>query len=391
MKFFHISDLHLGIKLRGRSLMEDQKYILDQIVKKAAEEKADAIVIAGDVYDRSVPPAEAVELFDGFVTDLMSEVENILIMVISGNHDSQERLNIFRNILQKDNIYMIGMPPANPDHHIEKVTVRDEEGIYNFYLLPYIMPHMVKNVLGIGKDETISYNDAVHALIKRENINNSEVNILVSHQFYNTVGKNAETVERTDSEYITVGNIDEVKSDILELFDYAALGHIHTPGAVGNPNYRYCGSPLGYSMSEREQKKSIVCVDINENGVKNINLIPLIPLRNIRRIQGKPEDITAQACNDYVEAEVIDGESNYDKQEIKNMLRDAFPYLLNIKWIKPDNEVMAAYDKTENVIAGNEADPLTMCKMFLGELNDDEEKMLTEVINELNANEKGGN
>ncbi len=130
---------------------------------------------------------------------------------------------------------MIGMPPSGPDDYIEKVTFNYNEGIYNFYLLPYIMPHMVKNVLGIERDRTISYNDAVHALIERENINNSEINILVSHQFYNTVGSNPENVKRTDSEYITVGNIDEVKSDILEKFDYAALGHIHTPSTVGNP------------------------------------------------------------------------------------------------------------------------------------------------------------
>ena len=152
MKFFHISDLHLGIKLRGRSLIEDQRHILKQIVERAAEENIDAIVIVGDIYDRSVPPAEAVELFDGFITDLLSNVDNICIMVISGNHDSQERLNIFRNILQKDNVYMIGMPPSGPDDYIEKVTFNYNEGIYNFYLLPYIMPHMVKNVLGIERD-----------------------------------------------------------------------------------------------------------------------------------------------------------------------------------------------------------------------------------------------
>ena len=131
MKFFHISDLHLGIKLRGRSLIEDQRHILKQIVERAAEENIDAIVIVGDIYDRSVPPAEAVELFDGFITDLLSNVDNICIMVISGNHDSQERLNIFRNILQKDNVYMIGMPPSGPDDYIEKVTFNYNEGIYN--------------------------------------------------------------------------------------------------------------------------------------------------------------------------------------------------------------------------------------------------------------------
>ena len=391
MKFFHISDLHLGIKLRGRSLIEDQRHILKQIVERAAEENIDAIVIVGDIYDRSVPPAEAVELFDGFITDLLSNVDNICIMVISGNHDSQERLNIFRNILQKDNVYMIGMPPSGPDDYIEKVTFNYNEGIYNFYLLPYIMPHMVKNVLGIERDRTISYNDAVHALIERENINNSEINILVSHQFYNTVGSNPENVKRTDSEYITVGNIDEVNSDILEKFDYAALGHIHTPSTVGNPNYRYCGSPLGYSMSERDQEKSIVCVNVENDGVKEISLIPLSPLRTVRRINGTLEEILNQACNDYIEAEVIDNEDAHNKADVKNMLRDAFPYLLNIRWVKPETTVSHVDSDIDNIISENEVDPFTLCKMFLGDINDDEEKLLMEVINELNGNGEGGN
>ena len=228
MKFFHLSDLHIGLKLINRDLTEDQVYILNQITEMAAREKPDAVVIAGDLYDRAVPSAEAVELFDHFVSGLTEAVPEAQIMMISGNHDSAPRIDVFRKVLRHQRIHMIGIPPQKPDERIEQVTLRDAFGPVHFYLLPFVKPSMVRQITGTREDGTgLSYDEALHRLIGREELNRSERNVLVSHQFYIQTGADPEQVERADSETRTVGNIDAVQADVLEPFDYAALGHIH--------------------------------------------------------------------------------------------------------------------------------------------------------------------
>ena len=265
MKFFHLSDLHIGLRLINRDLREDQEYILNQITEAACREKPDAIVIAGDIYDKAVPSAEAVELFDHFIAGLRKNLPNTEVMLISGNHDSGPRVNCFRSVLSKQQVHMIGLPPQREDEFIEKVMLQDEYGGVNFYLLPFVRPSMIKAVVGVDENgNNLSYNDTVHRMIEREGIDRSQRNVLVSHQFYLPVGKQAEDVERMDSEIRTVGNIDEVSGDILQQFDYAALGHIHKPMKVGDEFHRYCGTPLACSVSEAGQQKGIVMVEMRE-------------------------------------------------------------------------------------------------------------------------------
>ena len=249
MKFFHLSDLHIGLKLMNRDLREDQEHIFRQITETAARKQPDAVVIAGDIYDKAVPSAEAVEVFDHFIADLTAAVPRGAIMMISGNHDSAPRVNCFRNILSRQNLYMVGQPPQREDEYIEKVTLEDEHGKVNFYLLPFVKPSMVK--MAVGTDENgnnLSYNETVRRLIERENIDQSQRNILVSHQFYLPSGKKAEEVERMDSEIRTVGNIDQVSADVLDVFDYGALGHIHKPMKAGRGRFRYFVTPLACSV-----------------------------------------------------------------------------------------------------------------------------------------------
>ena len=272
MKFFHLSDLHIGLKLMNRDLREDQEYILDEITELARRERPDAVVIAGDIYDKAVPSAEAVEVFDHFLVGLTEAVPDAVIMMISGNHDSAPRVNCFRKVLSGQNIYMVGQPPRTESEYIEKVTLNDAYGEMNFYLLPFVKPSMVKQVVGVDENgNNLSYNETLHRLIGREKINSDERNVLVSHQFYLPSGKNAEDVERMDSEMRTVGNIDEVSADVLEKFDYAALGHIHKPEIIFEDLMAYAGSlePLDHTETGyhgliegeiSEEKKQITSV-----------------------------------------------------------------------------------------------------------------------------------
>ena len=239
MKFFHLSDLHIGLRLMNRDLKEDQEYILGQIVELAEKEVPDAVVIAGDIYDKSVPSAEAVEVFDRFIDRLTQSLPETEIMLISGNHDSGARLNCFRSVLSRQRVHMIGLPPQSPDEHMEKVVLTDGYGNVNFYLLPFIKPSMVKMIVGTDeRGNNFSYNETLSRMIQREVIDSSQRNVLVSHQFYLPEGKSADSVERMDSEVRTVGNIDQVSTNVLLPFDYAALGHIHKPMKAGSEFYR---------------------------------------------------------------------------------------------------------------------------------------------------------
>ena len=217
MKFFHLSDLHIGLKLINRDLQEDQEYILNQIVEMAKRERPDAVIVAGDIYDKAVPSAEAVEMLDHFITALTAALPEAAVMLISGNHDSAPRVNCFRGILARQNVYMVGLPPQTEQDSIERVTLRDEYGEVRFYLLPFVRPSMVKLVVGTDENGNLfSYDETVHRLIERETVDENVRNVLVSHQFYLPAGKAPEEVERMDSEIRTVGNIDEVSADILE-------------------------------------------------------------------------------------------------------------------------------------------------------------------------------
>ena len=377
MNFFHLSDLHIGLKLMNRDLREDQEYIFRQITETAAQEQPDAVVIAGDIYDKAVPSAEAVEVFDHFIADLTAAVPRGAIMMISGNHDSAPRVNCFRNILSRQNLYMVGQPPQREDEYIEKVTLEDEHGKVNFYLLPFVKPSMVK--MAVGTDENgnnLSYNETVRHLIERENIDQSQRNVLVSHQFYLPSGKKAEEVERMDSEIRTVGNIDQVSADVLDVFDYGALGHIHKPMKAGRDRFRYCGTPLACSVSEAGQEKGILMVELGKKGEEpEISVLPLKPLRRVKVIRGSLQEVLGQACEDYVSA-VLTDKVDLDVIDMQDRLRHAFPNLLEVR-----RESLRKADYTAELKSEEDMlDPYELCCSFLQELDEEEKAILRDVI-----------
>ena len=377
MKFFHLSDLHIGLKLMNRDLREDQEYIFRQITETAARKQPDAVVIAGDIYDKAVPSAEAVEVFDHFIADLTAAVPRGAIMMISGNHDSAPRVNCFRNILSRQNLYMVGQPPQREDEYIEKVTLEDEHGKVNFYLLPFVKPSMVK--MAVGTDENgnnLSYNETVRHLIERENIDQSQRNVLVSHQFYLPSGKKAEEVERMDSEIRTVGNIDQVSADVLDVFDYGALGHIHKPMKAGRDRFRYCGTPLACSVSEAGQEKGILMVELGKKGEEpEISVLPLKPLRRVKVIRGSLQEVLGQACEDYVSA-VLTDKVDLDVIDMQDRLRHAFPNLLEVR-----RESLRKADYTAELKSEEDMlDPYELCCSFLQELDEEEKAILRDVI-----------
>ena len=376
MKFFHLSDLHIGLRLLDRDMAEDQEYILQEIVRLAEEYHPDAVVIAGDIYDRAVPSADAVRMFDRFVSGLVCACPDAEIMMISGNHDSGSRVNVFRSVLQHQHIHMIGLPPENAEDHIEKVTLSDAFGQVHFYLLPFVKPSMVKQIVSQEEEEgTLSYDESLRRLLGREEIKTEERNILVSHQFYVPVGTDPAQMERMDSELCTVGNIDAVRADLLQDFDYAALGHIHKPMKAGKDVYRYCGTPMACSFSEAGQKKGVLLVTLEEKGCVQIETLPLIPLRQVRILKGTLQEILDLSCGDYVRVELTDKE-DLDVIDMKDRLYYAFPNLLEIR-----RQTSGKVDYTAEMDASEEMDEFSICRYFLSDLDEEEEALLREIVN----------
>lgn len=374
MKFFHLSDLHLGLKLYNRDLSEDQAHICAQIADAAALERPDAILIAGDIYDKSVPSAEAMMLFDRFIGMLTAAAPGAEIMCVSGNHDSAMRLNVYRDLLARQHVHMIGLPPMKPDEHIARVTLRDDHGPVDFHLLPFVKPSMVRGVVD-DADGALSYDECLRRLLAREAIDPTRRNVLVSHQFYIPKGADAASVERMDSEIPTVGNVDAVHADVLDPFDYAALGHIHKPMRVGRDTARYCGTPLQYSLSERGQRKGIAIVELQEKGRVDVRTLPLEPLRQVRLIRGTLSEVLAQGCDDFV-AVLLTDTVDLDVLDMRDRLNAAFPRLLEIQ-----RETLRGADYTVEYAAEAELDPFALCNAFLSDLDADEQALLQDVIN----------
>lgn len=376
MKIFHLSDLHIGLKLINRDLREDQEYIFDQIADYVKKENPQVLVIAGDIYDKAVPSAEAVEVFDHLIAELTEAAPDMTIMIISGNHDSGPRINCFRGVLSRQNVHMIGLSPRKETEKIEKVILQDSYGPVNFYLLPFVKPSMVKEITGTDENgNNLSYNETLHRLIEREEIDQEQRNILVSHQFYLPVGKTAEDVERMDSEIRTVGNIDEISADILERFDYAALGHIHKPMKVGKEIFRYCGTPLACSVSEAEQQKGILMVDISEKEKQpDITVLPLNPLRQVRVIRGKLEEVLKQGCEDYVTV-ILTDKVDLNVIDMQERLRLAFPKILEIRREGTRNSATQMRVTEQKIL-----DPFELCCAFLQDTDEAEKELLKDVI-----------
>lgn len=330
MKFFHLSDLHIGKQLHRYNLKEDQQVILKEVITYAKELRPDAIVIAGDIYDKSVPSAEAVNVFDEFLTDLSEITPEIPILIISGNHDSPDRLKYASEILKRHHIYLAGNVPERPEEHIEKVTLHDAYGEVDFYLLPFMKPAYVKNIFVDGTPET--YSDAVKEIIKREKIDYKDKrNVLVSHQFY--VGEKAESPETCDSEVFSVGGIDNVDIGSVKEFDYVALGHLHGAQCIGKPEIHYCGTLLKYSVSESTQNKSLTVVTLKAKGEKpEIENYPLHPLRDVRKKKGTLDEIIKESRetekDDYISITLTD---EIDPYKPKEQLERIFSHILEIR------------------------------------------------------------
>lgn len=377
MRFFHLSDLHLGIKLYEHDLLKDQKAILDEIVALTRQYQPDAVVFAGDIYDRSVPPVEAVALFDDFMTQLRAALPNGEIMLISGNHDSAQRLDVFRSELSDRGIHMIGNPPMQKGETIESVTLTDDFGAVNFYLLPFVRPGMVRLVAGTKENgDNLSYPEAFSRLLALSPLNPNERNVLVSHQFFLPDGGDAENIERAENEVKQVGNLDAIPASLIADFDYAALGHIHKPMKVGSETLRYCGTPMPYSLSEENQQKGILMVEMGAKGDVQTTVLPLHPVHQVRKLRATREALLSGASEDFVSICVIGAEAA-EMVGLRELLRERYPNLLELRREREETvELEALQERTETL------SPYELCLQFAGErLNAEEKALLTEVMN----------
>lgn len=349
MKFIHLSDLHLGKRVNEFSMIEDQKYILLQTINIIDEEKPDAVIIAGDIYDKSIPSEEAMLLFDDFLLRLSKR--NISVFVISGNHDSSVRLSDHSKLVVNQGIYL---SPVY-DGTLKPVSMEDEYGEINVYMLPFIKPVAVKQYF--GDEEILSYTDAVRVAIKHMNVDCNKRNVLVAHQF--VLG--AATCE---SEEHIVGGLDSVSSDVFDCFDYVALGHIHGKQYIGRETVRYCGTLLKYSFSEKNHVKSVTVVDIKEKGNIDIREVMLTPKRDLREIKGSYEDITNRKnyegtnVDDYVHIVLTDEE---DVIDAIGKLRTIYPNIMKLSY---DNKRTRENNVLTEAGAIEEKSPLELFEDF---------------------------
>lgn len=322
MKLFHLSDLHIGKRVNEFSMIEDQKYILTQILYAADQEKPDGILISGDVYDRTIPTAEAVQVFDAFLTRLSEQ--KIPAFIISGNHDSAERLAFGSSLMGKSGIYFSKVY----DGTVEKIPMQDAYGTVWIYLLPFLRPSTIRHALPERAEEVQSAADAVRIALEQTKIDEKERNVLLAHQFVTGA-------KRCDAEELQVGDVDQIPAELFTSFEYVALGHIHSPQKVGRETVRYCGAPLKYSFSEASQEKSITVVELKEKGSVDLRTIPLKPLHDLRKIRGMYLEVTAKSfyenrdCEDYLQVTLTDEE---DVPDGMAKLRTIYPNLMRLEY-----------------------------------------------------------
>ncbi|MDD7388730.1 MAG: exonuclease SbcCD subunit D [Lachnospiraceae bacterium] len=309
MKLFHISDLHIGRLLHRYNLGSCQQEVFDEIIRLAVEAQPDVMMIAGDIFDKPVPSGEAYTIFDTFLNDLTDALPQMTVLIIAGNHDSAERLQYASTFLQKHHIYISVLPPADPQEHLKKVTLEDEFGEVDFYLLPFTKPSHVRKLFEDGR--VITWSEAVAEVLRRENIDYTRRNVILSHQFYASEGCSPETCD-SEQTSIAVGGIDQVDVELLSGFEYAALGHLHGSQKVGYSHVRYSGTPLKYSVSEEHQKKSVVQVVLGPKGCPaDITLLPLSASRDVRTVRGTLEEVLQTA----LERSVLDSSAAGQKEQ----------------------------------------------------------------------------
>lgn len=337
MKLIHLSDLHIGKRVNEFSMMEDQEYILKQILKIIDDEAPDGVIIAGDVYDKPVPSAEAVELFDDFVVRLSNR--SLPVYIISGNHDSPERLAFGNRLMSASGIHFSSVYNGAA----ERFELTDEYGTTAIYMLPFVKPSNVRRFYPDDKIE--SYTEAIAVAVREMQVNPDNRNIIITHQFVTGA-------ERSDSEDVSVGGTDNVDASVFDGFDYVALGHIHRPQNVGGETVRYCGSPLKYSFSEAPYEKSVTVVELQEKGNTSVRTVPLTPMREMVELKGAYEELTLKSFyentsyrEDYVHITLTDEEDIPDVvQKLRVIYRNLMKLDYDNKRTRHQTEINGAED-----------------------------------------------
>ena len=369
MKFIHISDLHLGKRVNEFSMIEDQKYILKEILTIIKEQKPDGVLIAGDVYDRSIPTEDAMKLWDDFLVSLAEK--KIPVFAISGNHDSAVRFSDHSSLVETTGIYLA----PEYDGSVKRYTLEDREGPVNIYLLPFIKPAIVRGLF--PDDEIDDYTDACAVAISHMNVNKKERNILVAHQMI--IGST-----RCESEEVSVGGLDGVDVAVFADFDYVALGHLHGKQKIGRETVRYCGTPLKYSFSEKDHKKSVTIVELKAKGEVTIDEVPLVPMHDMREIRGTYSELMSKKnyegtdTNDYIHAVLTDENDVIDAMA---KLRVVYPNLMKLSYDNKRTQTQQVVTDAENI---EKKTPIELFEEFYEKQNNqsmtDEQKKLSQEL-----------
>ena len=357
MKLMHLSDLHLGKRLNEFSLLEDQSFILQQLVELVRSEQPDGVLLAGDIYDKPVPPAEAVTLFDDFLNKL---AQLTTVCVTSGNHDSAERLAFGAQLMREGGVHFCGLYTGEP----QCVTLQDAYGSVHIYLLPFLKPAHVRHCLPPTEAEQVTtYHEALRCAVERLHINAAERNVLVAHQFVTGA-------QTAGSEAVNVGGVDNIGAEVFAAFDYTALGHIHRAQNVGSERVRYSGTPLKYSFAEWQQEKSVTLVELGEKGSVSVTALPLAPLRDLRKLRGSYEELMSRdfydelpkdsdgLLRDFYHLTLTDEE---DVPDAVQKLRSVYKNLLQLEYDNKRTRTDNAIEGAERVV---EKSPLELMEEF---------------------------
>jgi len=377
MKFMHLSDLHIGKRVNEFSMLEDQKYILARILKIAADLRPDTVLITGDIYDKSIPPAEAVEMFDEFLTRLAQM--KLPCFVISGNHDSPERIAFGARIMTAQKIHMSKVF----DGTLEPKVVEDEIGTVNIYMLPFIKPAQVRRFY--PEDPVETYQAGVEVVLANSGVNPAARNVLMAHQFVTSAGKEP---LRSESESVSVGGLENVDASAFAAFDYVALGHLHAPQGIGRETIRYAGSPLKYSFSEVRHTKSVTIVELGEKNQVRIDTIPLEPLRDMREIKGPLRELISPSAYAGTNIEDYMHITLTDEEEIIDAIGKVHAVYPNVMRLEYDNQ------RTRSINTGLAAreihlqSPVQLFREFYqiqnnAEIDDEKMGIVTELLEKL--------
>lgn len=360
MRFLHTADLHIGKRVNEFSMLEDQEYILRQILKTADKEQVEAVLIAGDVYDKQVPSAEAVRLFDWFLTQLNSR--KLPVFVIGGNHDSVERLSFGAQIMEESGVYLT----QSYDGKVVPVRLEDGYGPVNLWMLPFLKPAMVKRFF--PEQDIVTYQDALETVIGNMELNREERNLLIAHQFVT----GAVTGGSEDSVEVFVGGVENVDASVFADFDYVALGHIHRAQSAGGEQIRYSGTPLKYSFSEIRHEKSVTIAELKEKGSLTVHQVPLKPLHDMREIRGSYEELVLREnyqgtdLEDYLHVILTD---ENDIPDVIGRLRSIYPNIMKLDY---DNQRTRRNQELMKEEAAVEQSPMELLGQFFSQQNNQE-------------------